>query len=80
MLSVAAPRKRVFNATIDRIEEDHVVLELERKVFLTIPLGYMPEDVEEGEHIRITCEREKEETESRKRDAKDLLNDILHSS
>lgn len=80
MLFAAAPRIRVFNATIDRIEEDHAVLELEGKDFLTIPLAYMPEDSEEGERIRITCEREREETESRKREAKDLLNDILHSS
>lgn len=71
---------RTFNAIIDRIEEDHVVLELEGKELITMPLAYIPDGAEEGEQIRITCEREQAGTESRAHEAKDLLNDILHSS
>lgn len=80
MPSAEAPHKRVFNAIIDRIEENHAVLELEGKELVTIPLAYMPDGATEGEQIRVTCERERTETESRAHEAKDLLNDILHSS
>lgn len=80
MPSTEAPQKRVFNAIIDRIEENHAVLELEGKELLTMPLAYMPDGAAEGEQIRITCEREHAETESRAHEARDLLNDILHSS
>ncbi|HBW74394.1 MAG: hypothetical protein UX10_C0018G0007 [Candidatus Magasanikbacteria bacterium GW2011_GWA2_45_39] len=71
---------RVFFATIDAIEEHKAVLELENKEIMNIPLAYMPDEAEEGERIKITCERNVVETEARETDAKKLLNDILHAT
>ncbi|MBI5229722.1 MAG: DUF3006 domain-containing protein [Candidatus Magasanikbacteria bacterium] len=80
MPPTGAPHRRVFNATIDRIEENHAVLELGAGETFNIPLAYMPDDATEGEQIRVTCERQTVGTEARVHEAKDLLNDILHSS
>lgn len=69
----------IFFTTIDRIEEDRVLLELPDKEMLAIPLAYMPDEAGEGDRIKITCERAEKETFAQAREAKDILNDILHS-
>lgn len=76
----SAKNKQKFFVTVDRIEEQRVVLELEKGKTFNLPLACLPDDIMEGERIRITCERELAETAIAAREAKNLLNDILHSS
>lgn len=70
----------VFFGTIDAIEDTEAVVELENKEIMHMPLSCLPDETMEGECIKITCERDVKETEVRKSDAKNLLNDILHSA
>lgn len=72
--------ERVFFGIIDAIEDTQAVVELDNKEIMHMPLSCLPDESTEGERIKITCERDVKETETRARDAKNLLNDILHSA
>lgn len=74
-----APCSHIFSAVVDRIEEKRAVLQTTEGETCELPFACMPEETSEGDVVRISVERMSEETAHRAREAKEILNDILHT-
>lgn len=61
--------------TIDRLEGDLAVLEVEEGKTVTVPKTALPEDAQEGDVLRITIDREK--TTAREAEIKALMEDVF---
>ncbi len=59
---------------IDRFEGDFAIAELQNKKIVNIPKAIIPPEAVEGDVISIEINRE--ETEERKREIKNLMNDL----
>ena len=60
---------------VDRIEADFAVCEIEEGSFTDIPLKALPNGVKEGDVIKISVEAE--ETEKRKSNINNLMNNLF---
>ena len=60
---------------VDRIEANFAVCEIEEGNFADIPLKALPNDVKEGDVIKISVETE--ETEKRKKNINNLMNSLF---
>ncbi|OGF26520.1 hypothetical protein A2477_01985 [Candidatus Falkowbacteria bacterium RIFOXYC2_FULL_47_12] len=69
----------VVNATIDRFEGDRAVLTAGAQRF-TLPRTVLPAGCAEGEAVVLTVTRAGERTAEKKQQAKEILNEILHSA
>lgn len=61
--------------TIDRLEGDLAVLEVEEGKTVTVPKTALPEGTQEGDVLRITIDREK--TTAREAEIKALMEDVF---
>lgn len=61
--------------TIDRLEGDLAVLEVEERKTVTVPKTALPEGAQEGDVLRITIDREK--TTAREAEIKALMEDVF---
>ena len=61
--------------TIDRLEGDLAVLEVEEGKTVTVPKTALPEGAQEGDVLRITIDREK--TTAREAEIKALMSDVF---
>ncbi|MDP3899691.1 MAG: DUF3006 domain-containing protein [bacterium] len=75
---------KIIQATIDRIEkntsgneEDNLAVLIYKNKTITIPLIILPENVKEGDVIKIICQISDDETDMKKELAKHTLNEIL---
>ena len=60
--------------TIDRIEERFVVVETENKDILDVDIRLLPHDIQEGDIVEITVN--KEEKEEKRKKMTELMNDL----
>ncbi len=60
--------------TIDRIEGEYAVVELENKTMLDMSILLIPEGAKEGDILSI--EIDKDETKARKERVKELMDDL----
>ena len=60
--------------TIDRIEGEYAVVELENKTMLDMSILLIPEGAKEGDILSI--ENDKDETKARKERVKELMDDL----
>jgi len=66
-----------MKAVIDRIEGDYaVVLFGDAEVQVDIPVGLLPEGVEEGSWLRVSFELDTEGTQGQKEKIKDMLDKL----
>jgi len=66
---------RMKTLIVDRIEADFAVCEIEEGSFTDIPLKALPNGVKEGDVIKISVEAE--ETEKRKSNINNLMNNLF---
>ena len=67
------------NATIDRFEGDMAVVAVGDERF-NLPRKLLPAGCGEGDGVALSLRRNGEQTEDKKRLAKEMLNEILHST
>lgn len=60
--------------TIDRIEKRFVVVETENKDILDVDIRLLPHDIQEGDIVEITVN--KEEKEEKRKKMTELMNDL----
>jgi len=66
-----------LEGTIDRFEEEYAVIKLEDGQTVDWPIVNLPEDLAEGETIKIYIKSGSEETEANAGQAKKILNELL---
>lgn len=67
-------RRKIMKITIDRIEGEYAVVELENKTMLDMSILLIPEGAKEGDIISI--EIDKKETETRTKRIEKLMHDL----
>lgn len=67
-------RRKIMKITIDRIEGEYAVVELENKTMLDMSILLIPEGAKEGDILSI--EIDKDETKARKERVKELMDDL----
>ena len=65
---------------IDRFEEEYAVIKLEDGQTIDWPLGNLPEDLGEGEAIKISIKNNTAAEEKQNNQAKEILNTLLKKS
>ena len=66
--------------TIGRIESEYVVIELADNQQLRFPKDKLPENSQEGSHVRVIVGNDATEQQERELRAKTVLNEILKNS
>ncbi|MFW0861683.1 MAG: DUF3006 domain-containing protein [Dethiobacter sp.] len=67
-----------MKAVIDRIEgDDAVVLFGDAEIQVDIPVGLLPEGVEEGSWLRVSFELDQEGTQGQKEKINDMLDKLV---
>lgn len=67
-----------INLTIDRFEEEKVVLISDEGEEIIWPKGSFPKDAKEGDVLAFAIRSDVEEKEEKKKLAKEILNEILN--
>lgn len=75
--SQTLPSEFVITGTIDRFEGPNAVIITKDKQTLLWPIKKLPDDVKQGEVIKLVLTTDKTETKNREQAAKFLLNQIL---
>lgn len=71
------PFRYHLTAILDRIEDSQAVLKLENNQEITWPLEKLPENIKEGESLKLFVLTDELETKHKQGLAKDILNEIL---
>jgi uncharacterized OB-fold protein len=66
-----------LEATIDRFEDDYAVVKLEDGQTIDWPVQNLPEDLAEGDAIKIYIGERREETEDMAEKARAILKELL---
>jgi len=68
-----------LNGTIDRFEENQAIIKLENGTTLLWPKEKIPDNLKEGELIKLLMQSDKTETNKQEETAKNILNEILQN-
>jgi hypothetical protein len=68
-----------LKATIIRFEGRFAVLETDEGVTIRWPIKQLPDDVQEGEWVRLTVSSDKTEEETHQQLAREVINSLLSS-
>lgn len=71
---------QVIQATIDRFEDNKVVLRTDDSHDIIWPKSHLKEGLKEGDRVTLTISNNAKASEVKEKLAKDMLNNILKSS
>ena len=64
--------------TIDRFENEKAVLKFDSGETLVWPKSKLPENIKEGDVLKINIDSDSEATDSKHGEAKEILNELLN--
>lgn len=67
----------VITGIIDRFDGTHAIIVTQDKQTLLWPIKNLPDDIKEGEVVKLKLTTDKLETQNQEQAVKDLLNQIL---
>jgi len=69
-----------FEVTIDRIEDDKVVVKTQQNETVVLPISWLPKGMKEGDVCYFSIKNLQDKGKAGREQAKDILNEILDTT